>query len=184
MAMLRRTLREQIFKLLFRVEFLPGDQMKKQEEMFFDSGDQTYSEEDRKEISDKFEKILQELPEIDRMIAEKTEGWGIDRPLQLTTLAPWKDLPLTDEGRAFSGTATYETVLRLSRRRRGRRGCAAGRPHRFRRHGRRPAYRSHTAAGSCGQRRPTVAAPEAGARHRRPHFPFATAGMAKQAPQA
>lgn len=76
MAMLRRTLREQIFKLLFRVEFLPGDQMKKQEEMFFDSGDQTYSEEDRKEISDKFEKILQELPEIDRMIAEKTEGWA------------------------------------------------------------------------------------------------------------
>ena len=48
------------------------------------------------------------------------EGWGIDRPLQLTTLAPWKDLPLTDEGRAFSGTATYETVLRLPRRRRGR----------------------------------------------------------------
>ena len=88
MAMLRRTLREQIFKLLFRVEFLPGDQMKKQEEMFFDSGDQTYSEEDRKEISDKFEKILQELPEIDRMIAEITEGRGVERigKVELTIL--------------------------------------------------------------------------------------------------
>ena len=41
------------------------------------------------------------------------QGWGIDAPLTLTGLKPWKDLPLTDEGKAFSGTATYETSFRL-----------------------------------------------------------------------
>ena len=46
------------------------------------------------------------------------EGWGIDHPLQLTTLKAWKDLPLTDEGRAFSGTATYETTLHINRKNR------------------------------------------------------------------
>ena len=41
------------------------------------------------------------------------EGWGIDKSLQLTELKAWKDLPLTDEGRAFSGTATYETTVHM-----------------------------------------------------------------------
>ena len=42
-------------------------------------------------------------------------GWGIGQPIQLTALVPWKDLPISAEGRAFSGTATYETTLRLPR---------------------------------------------------------------------
>ena len=48
------------------------------------------------------------------------EGWGIDKTLQLTELKAWKDLPLSDEGRAFSGTATYETTFHASRLKRGR----------------------------------------------------------------
>lgn len=40
-------------------------------------------------------------------------GWGIDAPLNLTELLPWKDLPLSGEGKAFSGTATYETTFQL-----------------------------------------------------------------------
>lgn len=48
-------------------------------------------------------------------------GWGIEEPLQLTELKPWKDLPLSDEGRAFSGTATYETSVQIDRIKRGRR---------------------------------------------------------------
>ncbi|MGN0201945.1 MAG: glycosyl hydrolase [Candidatus Cryptobacteroides sp.] len=35
------------------------------------------------------------------------EGWGAPESLALEALAPWKDLDLSDEGRAFSGTATY-----------------------------------------------------------------------------
>ena len=48
------------------------------------------------------------------------EGWGIDKPLQLTELKAWKDLPLSDEGRAFSGTATYETTVQINHKTRGR----------------------------------------------------------------
>ena len=43
------------------------------------------------------------------------EGWGApEGPVQLKELLPWKDLPLGDEGRAFSGTATYSTRIILS----------------------------------------------------------------------
>ena len=41
------------------------------------------------------------------------EGWGIDNPLKLTELKAWKDLPLSEEGRAFSGTATYKTSIQI-----------------------------------------------------------------------
>ncbi len=39
--------------------------------------------------------------------------WGIDAPLTINQLQPWKDLPLSSEGKAFSGTATYETTIQL-----------------------------------------------------------------------
>ena len=42
------------------------------------------------------------------------EGWGIAASLALTDLKPWKDLPLSDEGKAFSGTATYETSVQIN----------------------------------------------------------------------
>ena len=47
------------------------------------------------------------------------EGWGIDDLLQLTELKAWKDLPLSDEGRAFSGTARYETSVTIDHIKRG-----------------------------------------------------------------
>lgn len=47
-------------------------------------------------------------------------GFGIDEPLTLNELKPWKDLPLSDEGKAFSGTATYETTFRLDHKPKGR----------------------------------------------------------------
>ncbi len=40
------------------------------------------------------------------------EGWGAPvEPLAVDTLKAWKDLPLGEEGRAFSGTATYEATF-------------------------------------------------------------------------
>ena len=42
------------------------------------------------------------------------EGWGApEKPLRLNALKPWKDLPLGPEGKAFSGTAVYETAFTL-----------------------------------------------------------------------
>jgi len=48
------------------------------------------------------------------------EGWGIDEPLQLMELKAWKDLPLSEEGRAFSGTATYETIVQIDHKKKNR----------------------------------------------------------------
>ena len=42
-------------------------------------------------------------------------GWGAPKkPLQLTELLPWKDLDINEEGKAFSGTATYRAVIELT----------------------------------------------------------------------
>lgn len=49
------------------------------------------------------------------------KGWGIEAPLTLSRLQPWKDLPLSLEGKAFSGTATYETEFRLKRKKKASR---------------------------------------------------------------
>ena len=44
------------------------------------------------------------------------EGWGApEKPLTLKGLKAWKDLPLGEEGKAFSGTAVYETTFTLPR---------------------------------------------------------------------
>ena len=41
------------------------------------------------------------------------EGWGIDAPVRTDVLKPWRSLDITDEGRAFSGSATYTTTFEL-----------------------------------------------------------------------
>jgi len=39
------------------------------------------------------------------------KDWGAPASLQLTDLKPWKDLDISDEAKAFSGTATYTTTF-------------------------------------------------------------------------
>jgi hypothetical protein len=39
------------------------------------------------------------------------EGWGTPAELEMETLAPWREWPMSEEGRAFSGTATYTTTF-------------------------------------------------------------------------
>ncbi len=41
-------------------------------------------------------------------------GWGVETsPLHTQRLTAWKDLPFSEEGKSFSGTATYETTFTL-----------------------------------------------------------------------
>ena len=40
-------------------------------------------------------------------------GWGAPESIKLTDLKPWKDLDLSPEGKAFSGTATYTTTFNV-----------------------------------------------------------------------
>ena len=42
------------------------------------------------------------------------EGWGAPAELEVETLAPWCELPMSKEGQAFSGSATYTTTFNWS----------------------------------------------------------------------
>ena len=77
--MSRRELREQIFKLLFRIEFNSDEEMKAQCELFYDSPDEVFSPEDKKYIKDKYDQIYSRINDIDRLINEKAKGWDSDR---------------------------------------------------------------------------------------------------------
>lgn len=75
----RTELREQVFKLLFRVEFNSMEEMQEQEELFTTVSDIEFSTEDADYIRNKYEKIAEKLPEIDEAINEKTSGWNTSR---------------------------------------------------------------------------------------------------------
>lgn len=77
--MSRRELREQIFKLLFRVEFNKAEDMPEQEQLFFEDEENTAKEEDAAYISDKYHKISEKLSAIDSQLNEKAEGWNTGR---------------------------------------------------------------------------------------------------------
>ena len=75
----RSELREQVFKLLFRVEFNTMDEMFEQEELFTTTGDKEFTKADADYIREKYENIAKKLPEIDAAINEKTSGWDTGR---------------------------------------------------------------------------------------------------------
>lgn len=77
--MKRSSLREQVFKLLFRIEFNSAEEMPQQEEMFFSSGDLQATDRDKAYITDKVNAIVEKIPEIDRQLSDKMKGWTIDR---------------------------------------------------------------------------------------------------------
>ena len=80
----RRELREQIFMLLFRVEFNQKDDMPEQCTLFLEDGDTEISEKDAAYIRSKYEKIAEKLPEIDKLINETVPtGVAINEAVEL-----------------------------------------------------------------------------------------------------
>ena len=85
--MSRREMREQVFKLLFRVEFNDENAMQQQKELFFEDGTVAVSEDEdvmvadnfKEEIAAKYENVAEKIAQIDEMINEKTEGWKTAR---------------------------------------------------------------------------------------------------------
>lgn len=75
----RRELREQIFKLLFRVEFNEQSEMSEQCTLFFEDEENMASEKDIAYIRGKYEKIAEKLSEIDELINRTAKGWSTDR---------------------------------------------------------------------------------------------------------
>ena len=76
--MSRRELREQIFKMLFRIEFHEGMEMEEQMRLFLEE-EEEISKEDSEYIRNKYENIVEHLEEIDASINEKAKVWKTSR---------------------------------------------------------------------------------------------------------
>ena len=77
--MSRREMREQIFQLLFRVEFNQREDMPEQEQFFFEDEENTAALKDCDQIRDKVNRIVEKLDEIDEKLNMTAEGWQTKR---------------------------------------------------------------------------------------------------------
>lgn len=77
--MKRSEIREQIFILLFRVEFNSLKEMSEQLELFLADDLNEASAEDKAAIKEKYERIMNKLGEIDEMINQLASGWRTTR---------------------------------------------------------------------------------------------------------
>ena len=85
--MKRRELREHIFEILFRVEFMSENDMEEQLELFFeDLAEARPSDVDY--IKNKYLAVREKMPMIDILIDEKSTGWKTSRmgKVELTIL--------------------------------------------------------------------------------------------------
>ena len=76
--MSRTELREHIFRMLFRVEFNSAEEMKEQEEFYFDDLEEATGT-DQEYILNKYRAIDEKKEEIDSLLNEVTEGWKTTR---------------------------------------------------------------------------------------------------------
>lgn len=76
--MSRREIREQIFKMLFRVEFHEEEEYKQQLGMFLEET-APVREENLQYIEEKFQNIVSRLAEIDDLINANATGWKTSR---------------------------------------------------------------------------------------------------------
>lgn len=75
----RHEQREQVFMLLFRVEFHEPAEMPDQMRLFFEDNEAVSSRKDSDFIQARCQAVRDRLPEIDRLINENTEGWDTAR---------------------------------------------------------------------------------------------------------
>lgn len=84
----RHEQREQLFKLLFRVEFNTMEEMPQQVQLFFQDDEIKFTEKTMEAIHKKYELLQEKLVQIDALINEKAEGWNTERmgKVELTVL--------------------------------------------------------------------------------------------------
>lgn len=75
----RRKLREQIFKLLFGIEFNDKEEMALQTKLFFEQEENAADEQDTAYITNKCNDIIAHMEEIDKVINQAAEGWTTKR---------------------------------------------------------------------------------------------------------
>ena len=69
--MSRREMREQLFKLLFRVEFNSREELPQQEAFFFEDEENVSDQKENMAISEKFNKIIEKLEGIDQSLKDR-----------------------------------------------------------------------------------------------------------------
>lgn len=84
----KREQREQVFILLFRVEFNSPEDMPEQVQLFFEDSERTILYKDADFITERYEQISAKLSELDQLIDSKMEGWDVTRigKVELTAL--------------------------------------------------------------------------------------------------
>lgn len=76
--MIRRELREHIFKMLFQIEFNKPEDMPGHLVLYFEMLPEA-SEEDKAYIQSKYQAATEKTDEIDKLLNEKTTGWKTGR---------------------------------------------------------------------------------------------------------
>ncbi len=76
--MSRREIREHIFRMLFRKDFHDETELNEQIDFYFDSLE-TPKEEDLIYLRERFNKIIEKIPDIDVILAEASSGWKLNR---------------------------------------------------------------------------------------------------------
>lgn len=76
--MTRSELREHIFKILFQIEFHKPEDMSERLLLYLESLEKA-TEQEKEYIRKKYERIVEKVPEIDRMIDQKSVGWKTKR---------------------------------------------------------------------------------------------------------
>ncbi|MBQ4259054.1 MAG: transcription antitermination factor NusB [Lachnospiraceae bacterium] len=84
----RREQREQVFRLLFQVEFHTTEDMPKQMRLFLEGNEDIPTVENADYIENRCKSIRERIPEIDKLINENTEKWDTTRmgKVELTIL--------------------------------------------------------------------------------------------------
>ena len=79
--MTRSRLRESIYKLLFRVEFYPPEQLDEQITLFFESDEWPENAKDSEQsyVRSKFRSIVEKIPEIDEAVDQNSKNWTTTR---------------------------------------------------------------------------------------------------------
>ena len=76
--MTRRQIRENLYKMLFQVEFHDKESLRTQIEIYLEDLELA-DEKDKRELRDKFNELVENLEDIDAKIEEKANGWTINR---------------------------------------------------------------------------------------------------------
>ena len=77
--MTRSELRENIFKIVFRVPFHETEEMGEQEKEYISDLDEQQKEKDIEYIKAKSSAIIDKLDEIDKLIEDASKGWSVKR---------------------------------------------------------------------------------------------------------